>query len=109
MSMLVNLTQALISENASIPQNQDEYRRRYDSIVARYEATKAKFNEIAEAIAAKEARKRQMMSFLKMLKAQEKPLAVFDNKLWGFMVDFITVSKDKDITVTLKDGTKIKV
>jgi hypothetical protein len=31
----------LIAENARVAQNQDDYNRRYDEIVSRFEATKA--------------------------------------------------------------------
>lgn len=38
-----------------------------------------------------------------------EPIAEFDAGMWGSMVDFITVDKDKNMTVTFKDGTEIAV
>ena len=31
----------------------------------------------------------------------------FDGSLWGGMVEFVTVGRDKEITVTFRDGTEI--
>ena len=33
----------------------------------------------------------------------------FDAGMWGSMIEFITVDKDKNMTVTLKDGSEIAV
>lgn len=33
----------------------------------------------------------------------------FDIRLWGSLVDFVTVYSKDDIRVTFKDGTEIKV
>ena len=107
--MLVTVTQSCIAENACIPQNQNDYQKRYDDLVAKYETAKAKFEEVSAAIAVKEAKKRQMMNFVKVLKEQDSLLTEFDSKLWSFIVDFMTVGRDKEITVTFKDGTEIRV
>ena len=33
----------------------------------------------------------------------------FDAGMWGSMIEFITVDKDKNMTVTFKDGSEIAV
>lgn len=43
-----------------------------------------------------------------MLKTQDGTISEFDGSLWGSMVEFITVGRNKAITVTFKDGTEIK-
>lgn len=49
-----------------------------------------------------------MDSFIEELRSQ-KLIKGFDARLWGSLVDFITVYSKEDIRVTFKDGTKIKV
>lgn len=49
-----------------------------------------------------------MDSFIKKLRDQES-IQEFDERLWGSLVDFITVYSKDDIRVTFKDGTEIKV
>ena len=41
-------------------------------------------------------------------KGQESMLTEFDSHLWGCLVDYVTVGKDKGMTVTFRDGTQIK-
>ena len=48
-------------------------------------------------------------TFLTALKKQEGVIDEFDAGLWGSMVKFVTVGRDKEITVTFRDGTEIMV
>ena len=41
-------------------------------------------------------------------KMQDGTISKFDGSLWGSMVEFATVGRDKDITVTFRDGSEIK-
>ena len=38
---------------------------------------------------------------------QDGTISEFDGSLWGGMVEFVTVGRDKEITVTFRDGTEI--
>ncbi|MBQ7496611.1 MAG: hypothetical protein IJU00_02050 [Selenomonas sp.] len=49
----------------------------------------------------------RLAGFIKTLRAQEEPLADFDERLWGCMVDYVTVGADGGITVVFRDGTRI--
>ncbi len=60
------------------------------------------------AISAKEAQSEKLANFIKVLKAQDSTISEFDGRLWGSMVDFVTVGRDKGITVTFRDGTEIQ-
>ena len=86
--------------------DQDEYSERYNGLVSRYEAVKAQFDEVTQAIADKNDRKKLLEQFLRMVETQE-PVTEFDERLWSSLVDFVTVYREKDIRVTFKDGTEI--
>ena len=45
--------------------------------------------------------------FIRTLEAQMEPVAEFDERLWGAMVDYVTVGVDKRLTVMFRDGTGI--
>ena len=45
--MIVSMTQSIVTENARIAQDQDEYKKRYDSLVDRYDETKAQYDSVA--------------------------------------------------------------
>ena len=50
----------------------------------------------------------RLSDFIKVLKAQDGTISEFDGSLWGGMVEFVTVGRDKEITVTFRDGTEIQ-
>nr|WP_304954474.1 hypothetical protein [uncultured Bacteroides sp.] len=108
MSVLVEMTQSIVAENARIAQNQDEYQKRYDGLVQRYETAKARYGKVTATISAKEAQSERLADFIRMLKKQDGSIAEFDERLWGCMVDFVTVSRKKEIMVTFRDGSEIQ-
>ena len=76
-------------------------------MVERYEAARTRFDEVTDAIAQRSAKSERLAGFIKTLRAQEEPLAEFDERLWGAMVDYMTVGVDGGMTVVFRDGTRI--
>lgn len=109
MLVLVEMTQSIVAENARIAQDQDKYQNRYDGLAQRYETAKMRYDEVAVAISAKEAQSERLVDFIRVLKKQDGSIAEFDERLWSCMVDFVTVSRKKEITVTFRNGSEIKV
>ena len=107
LNLLADKVQQLIAENARVAQNQDDYDQKYSKLVSRYEAAKKQYDKTCDAIQYRKARSRQMDGFIKNLQEQEL-IKEFDARLWGSLVDFITVYSKDDIRVTFKDGTEIK-
>ena len=108
MVVLVEMTQNIVAENARVAQDQDEYQKRYDGLVQRYDTAKARYDKVVAAISAKEAQSERLANFIKVLKAQDGTISEFDGSLWGGMVEFVTVGRNKEITVTFRDGTEIQ-
>ena len=77
--------------------------------MARYDAAKARFDEVTEAISAKEAQSERLAVFIMRLKTQTGPVAEFDSQLWASMVDYVTVGADKGVTVVFRDGSEVSV
>ncbi len=100
MAVLVEMTQNIVAENDRIAQDQDEYQKRYDGLVRRYD-------EVATAISSKEAQSERLANFIKVFKNQNGTIIDFDGSLLGGMVEFVTVGRDKEIMVTFRDGTEI--
>ena len=107
LAVLVEMTEKCIRENARIAQNQEEYLQHYEGLVARYDAAKARLDEVTDAISAKEAQSERLAVFERTLKARTAPVAEFDSQLWASMVECVTV--DKGMTVMFRDGTEVKV
>lgn len=106
--VLVEMTQNLVAENARVAQDQEEYQKRYDGLIQRYEAAKKEYDELSERIEQKEVQGERMRQFIKTLQKQEGIITEFDETLWGSMVDYVTVGKENR-SVTFKDGTEITV
>ena len=107
LAVLVEMTEKCIRDNARIAQNQEEYQKRYEGLVVRYDAAKARFDEVTDTISAKEAQSERLAVFERMLKEQSAPVAEFDSQLWASMVECVTVGKG--ITVVFRDGTEVSV
>ncbi len=107
LAVLVEMTQNCIAENARIVQDQGEYQKRYNGLVERYEKAKARFDEVTEAIAERSAKGERLAGFIRTLEAQRESVAEFDERLWGAMVDYVTVGVDKRLTVMFRNGTGI--
>ena len=109
LAVLVEMTENCVRQNARIAQNQEEYQKHYEGLVARYDAAKARLDEVTEAVSAKETQSERLAVFINELKAQTEPVAEFDSQLWASMVECVIVSVDKDMTVAFRDGTKVKM
>ena len=107
LEVVVGLVERCVTENARVALDQDEYTERYNGLVSRYEAVKAQYDEVTQAVADKADRKKLLEQFLHTVEVQE-PVTQFDERLWSSLVDFVTVHSEKDIRVTFKDGTEIQ-
>ena len=109
MNVLVEMTQNIVADNARVAQSQEDYQSRYNSLVERYNKAKGRYDEVVAKITDKEANSERLKMFIRTLKEQNGVLTEFDAKLWGCMVDFVTVSREKKLTFRFKDGTEITV
>ena len=57
LEVVVGLVERCVTENARVALDQDEYTQRYNGLVSRYEAVKAQFDEVTQAVADKADRK----------------------------------------------------
>ena len=106
LAVVVKMVEACVAQNARIAQNQAEYQERYNGLVARYDKTKARLDEVTDAIAAKEMQRERLTGFIKTLDWRSEPLAEFDEGLWSSMVECVTVDADGVLTVEFRDGTR---
>ena len=77
-------------------------------MVAKYDAAKSKYDETIAAISAKEAQNAWLTAFVKVLRERDGIIEDFDDSLLGCMVEYVTVGRNKEMTVTFRDGTEIQ-
>lgn len=49
-----------------------------------------------------------LTAFVKALRERDGIIEDFDESLWGCMVKYVTVGRNKEMTVTFRDGTEIQ-
>ena len=108
MNVVAEMTNDLIAENARVAQDQEEYQKRYDALVARYETAEKKHDAIDERIRDQGARHKLMAHFADTLESMPSPVTEFSEAAWGALADHVTVYVDGSIGVTLKNGMEIK-
>ena len=103
----VEKIQNLIDINSRVAQNQEKYKKEYDSLIKDYEETKNKLEQLEVEISQKSAKQQMIKDYINILKKQDNPIEKFDGLMWGSLLESATI-KDKDtITFKFKDGTEI--
>ena len=64
-NIAAELIEECIKENAHVALDQDEYQKRYDALVARFDKAGARHTEVTDLIAERMARKHQIEAYLK--------------------------------------------
>ena len=108
LEVVADLIQNIINENAHTALDQEEYQRRYDSLVERFDTAKSDLELTTEQIKDKITRHKNLQIFLNELKNQGDLITEFDPLLWNSLVDYVTVSEKDDVRFTFKDGTEIQ-
>lgn len=107
MTLVADMVQAAMLENARVALDQDEYRRKNDALAERFEEAKKKHDELVEQISVIQTREQNLRHFQETLESLKGTVTEFDSVIWGALVDYITVYEDGSRTVTFRDGTTI--
>lgn len=106
---MANLIQDVINENAHTALDQDEYQRRYNGLVERFDTTKSDLEATTGQIKDKITRHKNLEIFLDELKNQEGLIAEFDPLLWNSLVDYVTVFEKKEVQFIFENGMEILI
>ena len=106
-SVLAEMAQAAINENAHVALDQTEYQKKYDDLVSRYESSKAEHDKIAARISALVSTKTATQEFINTLRGLPDKITEFSPETWGKLLDHVTVYTAKDIRFTFRNGIEI--
>ena len=101
--------QITIAENSRVALDQDEYEKRYAELTARYEKAKAKYDDIAEQIESKKAKRELFKGFIRTLEKQDGLIKEFDAGIWSSLVQEVIVKAKDDIVFKFKNGFEVRV
>ena len=107
MSVLAEMVQAAINENAHVALDQTEYQKRYDDLAAQYDGVKAEHDKVAGQIATLVSTKTATQQFINTLQGQPQKVTAFNPETWGKLLDHATVYADATIHFTFRNGIEI--
>ena len=99
----------LIRENMSRVQNQDEYSRKRQALVDRYDKAKAKLDKVNAELIEMLAKRAAIERFLDTLRYADAPITEFSENIWLNTVKSVTVIDKDTMVFVFKDGTEVRV
>ena len=108
MEDLTKLIKQCVAENARAAQNQDEYRKRYDSYVSRFNSAQKQYDGLEKKRLARLAKAESFKDFLHGFQARDSVLAEFDETLWERLLDTVTVHHDGRLIYKFYNGAEIE-
>jgi len=107
--VIMELTRKAVQENAATAMDQVEYRKKYEGLVARYEAATARLTEIENLRLERSAKWTNISRFLQSLVKYGDLVTEFDEELWYITTDSITVYGDGRLAVRFRDGSEVTI
>ncbi|MGI6677027.1 MAG: recombinase family protein [Bacilli bacterium] len=98
----------LVKDNASTPQSQDEYVKKYNKLSERYEEEYLKLEKIKMEKEFRISQDKTMNMFIENLKKQPLIVDKWDESLWAVMIEKAVVHIDGSITFVFYNGSEIK-
>jgi len=109
LKVVSELVNQCVIENARKKQSQEEYAKKYNRLVQRYEKAERKLNA---AIAERKERinkEREMQVFIETLNSKPESIDAFDEELWITLIDKVVVHHDRHYEFFFKNGVTISV
>ena len=106
---VAEMVKRIVAENQTAAADQEEYQRRRNELVARYEAAKEGYGRVSDEISERQRKRRVYMRFIGGLQRLNGFCEEFDEELWTTLLDHATVYTKDDIRFTFKVGDEVKV
>ena len=105
--MIAEIVKNIVRENASTPQSQDEYIKKYESLSKRYEEEYRKLENLQKDKELRISKDKAMEVFIENLKSQPMVVDKWDETLWCVMIEKAIVGRDGSIRFIFYNGTEI--
>ncbi len=107
--IIAELVKACVKENASSAQSQEEYTKKYSSLVKCYEKTATRLDELSAEKTQKQDRDCELRLFIEAIKQQPLILEEWNERLWVGLLEKATVHHDGKIIFQFKNKAEIEV
>jgi len=95
--MIAEYVRGIVKENASTPQSQDDYIKKYESLSKRYEEEYRKLENLLKDKELRISKDKTMEVFIENLKKQPLVVEEWDEALWSLMIEKAVVGRDGSI------------
>lgn len=109
LEVITEMTHKCIQDNATSPQNQEEYLERYNSLVSKYEEIVAKKNDLETQRALRKGRAEGFERFIRMFEKLNGCLTEFDDDIWLQSIDVVKVKSNGQLIFAFQGGTEIEI
>ena len=106
MDTVAGMVKRIVAENKAAATDQEEYQRRRNELVARYEAARDGYEKASGEISDRQGRRKTYMRFIGGLQRLDGFCTEFDEELWTALLDHATVYARDDIRFIFKVGTR---
>jgi len=103
------LIQRSVNENSARPLDQGDYNVRYNSLVDRYDKTRAQINMLKKRRVERSIKADAIGNMMFRLRESDQPLEYFDERLWLEVIDRVLVRSDGVLTFKFYNGTEVPV
>jgi len=103
------LIEGMIKDNTSRTQNQDEYMKRYNGHLEKFQTLKEQLDEALIQRELKCQKAEAMKSFVKEIEDKQEFIETFDPVLWNTMLNEAIVNKNSTVNFKFKNGREITI
>lgn len=107
--VVAEMVKACVQENAVAAQSQEDYEKRYNNLVRRYETAVAEAERLTAEKETRQHRDRELRLFIKALKSQPAVMVEWNDKPWVMLLEHATVRRDGSVAFRFKDGTETTI
>ena len=107
--VIAERVRGLVKENASTPQSQDEYIKKYEILSNKYEEEYKKLENLQKDKELRKSKDKAMEVFITNLTKQPLAVETWDESLWTLMIKKAVVGRDGSINFIFYNGAEITI
>lgn len=107
--VVAELIRKCVAQNAADALDQEDYTRRYEALIKRFEATAARLAELSEQKQTRIDKACLIGGFLFELRERDEALTEFDPYIWAMTLDVVTAYRDGRLVFKFRNGVEIEV
>lgn len=107
--IISGLVQKMVKENSKTIQDQEEFKKKYDALVKRYDAVKINLDKATLDKQYKLGQKTNLEFFIKDIEKADGVITTWQDSIWMLMVESARVHRNGAITFKFKNGTEVRV